>query len=162
MIKQVSDQYGANQCTVKDHYHAALVSSHMLHVGVSPRGLPVSVMRRLWRWTDCHDWKQIAEAVAENATFAGLYEVLQQASKDRVDGKTLIKMIRDASDSRVGRRLRGGVSKDPATVTMEHLSLALEDIRVLAPPRNLQEEMAEEISDLVEAVRLAAKEWRSK
>jgi hypothetical protein len=162
VIKQVSDQYAANQSTVRDHYHAALVSSHMLQVGVSPRGLPVSTSRRLWRWTDCHDWKQIAEAIAENATLSCLHEVVQLANKDRVDGKTLIKMIRDAADSDVGRRTRGGVFKDPATVTIEHLTLALEDIRVLAPPRNLQQEMSEEISDLVEAVRLAAKEWKLK
>jgi hypothetical protein len=120
------------------------------------------VLRSLWRWVENAEWKSIAQTVSDHGSLPNLEKTIHAASKDKVDGGTLVKRILDLAEARPGSSARGGIVKDPVTVTMEHLSLALRDIRDLAPPRNLHDEQAEEIADLVEAVRLAAKEWKLK
>ncbi len=162
VIKEVAARFSANVSTVTDHYHLKLVSAEMIRVNVQPTNLAVSAARKLWRWTDSAEWAAIARAVIDNASLPGLGKIISEAHRDRVDGRTLVKRIEESVDSHTSPR-RGGVpAKDPATVTIEHLSLALQDIRVLPPIRNLSEEIAEEISDVFEAVRLSVKEWKQK
>ena len=162
VIKQVALEFGANPSTVKGHYHAKLVAAAMIRVGVQPDGIQMYVLRSLWGWVENAEWKSIAKTVSDNGSLPNLEKTIHSASKDKVDGSTLVKRILKIAEAKPGLSARGGVFKDPVTVTMEHLSLALRDIRDLAPPRNLPDEQAEEIADLVEAVRLAAKEWNVK
>lgn len=162
VIKQVAVEFGANLSTVKSYYHAKLVTAAMIRVGVQTNGMQTTVLRSLWGWVENAEWKNIAKTVSDNVSLPNLREVIQSASKDKVDGSTLVKRILQLAEVKHRSSARGGISKDPVTVTMEHLSLALRDIRDLAPPRNLPDEQAEEIKDLVEAVRLATKEWNLK
>jgi len=161
-IKSVAACFGMDPSTVSNHYHSKLIDSEMIRANCEPGGVPVHVAARLWKWTESADWFGIARAISTHWQSVPLQKIIAEAHRDKIDGKALIKRIEDAvGDAK--SVIRGAVAaKDPVTVTIEHLSLALQDIRVLAPPRNLSDEQAEEVSDLVEAVRLSCKEWKSR
>ena len=161
-IREIADRFGANDSTVSDHYIAKLVTAEMIRVGCSTEGVPIGVMRSLWKWTEHASWRDIATAVSNNASVSSLSKVVSSANADKVDAATLILRINDAAQVS-----RGGVAavrpkKDPAFVMLEHLSLALRDFRTLAPPGDLPQELAEDISSAVEAIRLECKEWKKR
>lgn len=162
VVKDVASRFGANFTTVRDNYFARLVEREMLRVGVQYGGVPVTALRALWGWTDSAEWRTLAAVVSENASLPGLSRIVSEARRDKLDAKTLIEGIRESASFCSGAIRQIRPQKDPATVTLEHLSLALNDLRDLAPPRNLPEEQADDISSMVEAVRVACKEWKSR
>lgn len=162
-VSEISKQFGANDSTVYDHYMAKLVIAEMQRVNVLlPDSFPVTALRSLWKWTTSGDWKEIAETVAEHAANAGLKRIISSANAEKVDAATLIKRIRDAAGTSRGLAANARTCRDPASVLREHLYLAMRDFRTLAPPGNLPEELAEDISSLVEAIRLEHKEWKKR
>ena len=162
VIKSVADQFGANITTIQDHYFARLVQREMLKVGVPVADVPVAVMRRMWAWASSSDWREVASAVAENRSLPNLGKLVADARRDKLDAKALAAKIREFANSHAGKPRARVAMKDPATVTLEHLTLAYHDMRDLAAPRNLPEEQAEEISSMVEAIRVACREWKSR
>jgi hypothetical protein len=162
VLRETANKFGANEATVRDHYVAALVVDEMRRVGVIPGDLQISVLRSLWRWTDSSAWKSVAASVVENRDLPTLPKVIQTAGRDKVDAACLCERIRNAAQESSGYKRQERPAKDPATVTAEHLTFALHDLRDLAPARNLLEEQADEIASLVEAVRVACKEWKSR
>lgn len=162
VINGVADQFGANVTTIKDHYFARLVQREMINVGVPTADVPVTVMRRMWGWTSHADWREVAQAVAENGSLPNLYKLVAEAQKDKLDAKSLAAKIREFADTCAGKARPRVVIKDPASVTIEHLGLAYKDLRDLAAPRNLPDEQAEEIASMVEVIRVACKDWKSR
>lgn len=162
IVRAVAAQYAVSDTTVRDHYYARLVEKEMLRVGVQPSGIAVATLRCLWRWTESAGWENLARAVSSNHTLPGLGRIVSDARRDRCDAEALAKNIEKAADECAGTYRPPRALKDPATVTLEHLSLALNDMRDLAPPRNLPDEQAEDISSMVEALRIACKEWKSR
>lgn len=162
LIRRVANRFGANQSTVSDHYFAKLTAAEMIRVGCSTEGVPMSAMRSLWKWTDHASWREIARAVSENASATNLAKVISAANKDKADALTLITRIKEAACPGKDGFETVRVRKDPAFVMLEHLGFALRDFRDLAPPRNLPEEVAEDIASAVEAIRLECKEWKKR
>jgi len=161
-IQEVSARFGANDSTVSDHYHAKLVAAKMISVGCRAEGVPVNALRSLWKWTENAAWPDIARAVSENATTGNLSKIISSANADKVDAPTLISRIKDAAGVFYGGSEMVRQRKDPAYVTLEHLSLALQDFRQLSSPRNLPNELAEDIASTVEAIRIECKEWKKR
>lgn len=161
-IQDVAARFGANDSTVSDHYHAKLVEAKMISVGCPPEGVPVSALRSLWKWVETAAWRDVARAVTEHATTGNLSRVISSANADKVDAPTLISRIKDAAGVFHGGLETVRPRKDPAYVTLEHLSLALQDFRQLSSPRNLPDELAEDIASTVEAIRIACKDWKQR
>jgi hypothetical protein len=107
------------------------------------------------------EWKEIAMSVAESKNPASLWKVFSEAARDKVDATTLIQMISVANASKPESACRRpAIVKDPATVTLEHLCLALEDIKQLSPAGGMTQEIADEICDVVSAIRTICRSWR--
>jgi hypothetical protein len=162
VINRVAEMYAVERKSLGCQYKALLVEREMIRVGVDPSGVLLTALHPLWKWTQTADWGRLAAAVSENASLPGLIKLIHSARKDKVGADVLLGRIHEARDAISGRTARHATLKDPATITVEHLSLAMNDIRGLAPPRNLPEEIADEISSMVEAIRVACKEWKSR
>jgi hypothetical protein len=162
VVKSYAEAYGASLKTVKDNYYAMLVEKEMIRVGVNCGGVHMSALHPLWGWTQSAEWRQLASVVSEHRSLPRICHIIRDARRDKLDAMSLIGRIRQAALDASGDCLRGRPIKDPATVTLEHLSLALNDLRGLAAPANIHNELAEDISSMVEAIRLACKEWKSR
>jgi hypothetical protein len=161
VIREVSARFGAHVTTVRSHYFTRLVRQHMRRVGVDGDRVPVTVLRYVWQWTDMEGWQGLAQAIAAHGTVPLMHQVVSEAKKNKLDATATAIKVREFAESQSADSRRASVSKDPATVTLEHLLLAHEDLVKLAPPQNLPEEQAEDISDILESIRLSAKKWRA-
>jgi hypothetical protein len=162
VINSYAEAYGAHKNAVRDNYLALLVQREMMKVGVDFAGIPFTALYVLWKWTDSADWKRLASVVSENRSTPGITQVIKNARRDKLDASSLICRIEESAKPASRRLTRCPPIKDPATVTLEHLSLALNDLKDLAAPSNLPEEQAEDIASTVEAIRLACKQWKSR
>jgi len=162
IINSFAVAYGVNKYAVRDHYFALLVQREMLKVGVDCAGVPFTALHTLWKWTDSAEWRRLASVVSENRSIPRITQVIKNARRDKLDASSLISRIEQAAKPASGKLVRCPPIKDPATVTLEHLSLALNDLKDLAAPSSLPEEQAEDIASMVEAVRVACKQWKSK
>ena len=162
VIGEMAEKFSVDRKYLRDRYFARRVEQEMLRVGVQPVHVPFSALKVLWKWTESEDWRRLASVVAAHASTPRMVKVIEDARRDRVDAAALVSRILELSESQSDVLRRVNAIKDPATVTMEHLSLALNDMRDLAPARNMSDEQAEDISGLVEAIRVACKEWKKR
>lgn len=160
-IKEVSQRFGAHVSTVTGHYHAKLVAVEIIRAGCDASGITVKALQALWTWIDNRSWIEIAKAVCANASMPNLADIIYSASREKLNADALISRIRQAALKPDGvEAVRP--KKDPGFVTLEHISLAVQDLRSLAPPSNLPAELAEDISSMVETLRMTCKEWKRK
>lgn len=162
VVRSYAEAYGSSVKAVKENYHALLVEREMIKVGVDHSGVAFTALHTLWRWASSSDWRRLASAVSENRSLPGITRIIRDARSDKLDAASLIARIEEARESTSCQLGRIRPTKDPATVTLEHLSLAFHDLRDLAAPRNIPDELADDISSMVEAIRVACKEWKSR
>lgn len=163
-LKTAATQYGVNPSTLRNQYLTLLVDAALLRVNVDPQPIDATVKRAVWSggWTDSADWPLVAKTLHAKAHIPRLFDVVQIASKDKLGAAGLIKRLNDFHPETAAPKSYGVPVKDPATVTIEHLQLALNDFNTLTPRANLSEEIAEDITGVVEAIKFACKKWSSR
>jgi hypothetical protein len=122
-----------------------------------------SVMEEAWRgWADCSHWREIASAISQHPTLPRLAELLKELRINKASPSSVAANIQEASalasDTGYVRRH----AKDPVECLTEWLVMVERQFAAIDSARNMTEERADEIAGLVEAVRRAMKEWRSR